>query len=133
MVGLDVWGAMGRVDAGRTEQHIAYSAHLGGAAMALAYFRYRWNFGQLLHSASVWLKRRARPSLRSSPGMNPMRPSADEEVDRILAKIHREGENSLTRKERRILKPPAASINAAAGRSKSTHHAPRDVFASRGA
>ena len=28
---------------------------------------------------------------------------AEEEVDRILAKIHREGEHSLTRKERRML------------------------------
>lgn len=31
------------------------------------------------------------------------RPVSDEEVDRIMAKIQREGENGLTRKERRVL------------------------------
>jgi membrane associated rhomboid family serine protease len=99
MIGLDIWGAMGR-----TNEHIAYSAHLGGAAFGLAYFRYRWNLGQLTNSAAAWLKGRSRPSLKVfQPENETEGPVADEEVDRILAKIHREGENSLTRKERRIL------------------------------
>jgi len=98
-IAIDVWGAMGRAD-----QHIAYSAHLGGAAFALAYFNLRWNFGRLFQSVATWLKGRSRPSLKVfKPNHERDGPVADEEVDRILEKIHRNGENSLTRKERRIL------------------------------
>jgi hypothetical protein len=98
-IAIDIWGAMGRAD-----QHIAYSAHLGGAAFALAYFNLQWNFGRIFQSAAAWLKGRSRPSLKVfKPADEPDAPVADEEVDRILEKIHRNGENSLTRKERRIL------------------------------
>ena len=94
---------MGRHGA-QPDQHIAYTAHLGGAAFALAYFNLHWNFGRLFQSAAAWLKGRSRPSLKVfKPEDEPDAPVADEEVDRILEKIHREGENSLTRKERRIL------------------------------
>ena len=99
LIAWDIYGAMGRAD-----QHIAYTAHLGGAALALAYFYLRWNFGQLFAGATAWLKGRSRPSLRVfKPENEPDPHVADQDVDRILEKIHREGENSLTRKERRIL------------------------------
>ncbi len=98
-IAMDIWGAMGRAD-----QHIAYSAHLGGAVFALAYFNLHWNFGRLSQSASTWLKRRSQPSLKVfKPADDADAAIAEEDVDRILEKIHREGENSLTRKERRIL------------------------------
>ena len=97
VIAFDIWGAMGRAD-----QHVAYTAHLGGAAFALAYFNLHWNFGRLYESAAAWLK--GRPSLKVfKPEDGPDPHVADEDVDRILEKIHREGENSLTRKERRIL------------------------------
>ena len=100
-IGIDVWGAMGRPG---VDPHVAYVAHLGGAAFALAYFNQRWNLGRFFESAGAWLKGRARPSLKVfKPDSESDAPVADEEVDRILAKIHREGENSLTRKERRVL------------------------------
>jgi len=58
----------------------------------------------MLQSASSWLKGRSRPTLKV---FKPEKESdglvADDEVDHILEKIHRNGENSLTRKERRIL------------------------------
>jgi membrane associated rhomboid family serine protease len=98
-IAYDIIGAMGRGD-----DNVAYTAHLGGAALALAYFNLRWNFGQLYHSAATWLKGRSRPALKVfKPENDPDAPVSDEEVDRILAKINREGKNSLTRKERRIL------------------------------
>ncbi len=99
VVAWDIWGATGRAD-----QNIAYAAHLGGAAFALAYFNLGWNFGHISRSASGWLKRRSRPSLKVfKPDDGPKSQVADEDVDRILEKIHREGEGSLTRKERGIL------------------------------
>ncbi len=98
-VAYDIAGAMGRAD-----QHVAYTAHLAGVAFALVYFNQRWNLGRLFESAGAWLKGRSRPSLKVfKPENEPGAHVADEEVDRILEKIHREGENSLTRKERRIL------------------------------
>ncbi len=99
VVAFDFLGAVRR-----TDQHVAYSVHLAGAAFALAYFYWHWNLGRTYESAAAWLKGRSRPSLKVfKPDSGPGTHVADEEVDRILEKIHREGENSLTRKERRIL------------------------------
>jgi len=98
-IAWDVYGATGRA-----EQHVAYTAHLGGAAFALAYYLLHWNFGRMQQSAAVWLKGRSRPSLKVfKPHQESDGPVADDEVDRILEKIHRNGENSLSRQERRIL------------------------------
>ena len=122
-IAYDICGAMGRGD-----QHVAYTAHLGGAAFALAYFNLRWNFGQLL---AVGRRLAERPFAAFAQGLqargsSPTRTVADEDVDRILEKIHREGENSLTRKERRILekRQPRVSAAAAGRRNDVTSHLP---------
>lgn len=98
MVGLDVYGAMHR------DQPVAYTAHLGGAAFALAYFNFHWNLGNIVRPAVAWIKTRSRPPLKVfKPDDGPPEPVTEDEVDRILTKIHREGENSLTAKERRVM------------------------------
>ena len=98
VIAFDIWGAIHRGD------NVAYTAHLGGAALALAYFNLRWNFGQFFAGAAAWLKGRTRPSLKVFKPENEFDAHVTEEdVDHILEKIHREGEGSLTRKERRIL------------------------------
>ncbi len=86
----------------RTDSHVAYTVHLAGAAFAFFYHRLRWNFGRLGSRLSPgWF--RARPRLHVH--LPPEEETGDlaDEVDRILEKIHREGEASLTRKERRAL------------------------------
>ncbi len=85
--------------------NVAYAAHLAGFGFGFVYYRFGWNIGRMLpagFSVSRILKRQ--------PRLRVHRPSADQEsdrtsseVDRILAKIHNEGEDSLTKKERRIL------------------------------
>lgn len=98
VVGYDVWGAMGRAEAG-----VAYSVHLAGAAFAFIYFHQRWNLGRLLQGR-FRLPRLSRPSLRlHQPEDDFDEGVPEEEVDRILEKIHTQGESSLTRKERQIL------------------------------
>ncbi len=83
---------------------IAFTAHLGGAAFALAYFHFRWNLGRVAAPVIAWVKGHSRPSLKVfKPDDDRNEPVADEEVDRILTKIHREGEQSLTAKERRVM------------------------------
>ena len=87
----------------------AYAVHLGGAALALLYYGLGWNFGRLWPKKIPFSLRslRPRPKLRvhSPNDENEDRPDGNlnEEVDRILEKISREGESSLTRKERRTL------------------------------
>ena len=112
------------------EPNVAYGVHLAGAGFALAYYQFRWNISRL---ADRWIPKdlfKNRPKLRvHDPGddygdsggrasqdeFSPARPNRSElrqhakdqrnekEVDRILAKIHTQGADSLTSKERRTM------------------------------
>jgi membrane associated rhomboid family serine protease len=101
LVGLftlqDIWGAIGLGDSG-----VAYSCHLAGAASAFLYYR----SGVRLERLTARLK--SPPLLRRRPKLRVHDPDArykdlDRQADRILEKLHREGAESLTAKERRIL------------------------------
>ncbi len=87
--------------------HIAYQAHMAGAAFAFLYWRNRWSLTRLTDriASRDWLKRR--PKLRvhhpDDAGDQARGSDLGREVDRILEKIHREGEAALTRKERQTL------------------------------
>ncbi len=101
--------------------NVAYSVHLAGAAFALIYYKQQWNLTRLTEGRFHWLRRPAwlggaprlrvhRPTYDSHSDSNSQnepeaKPDADlsREVDRILAKITREGEASLTAAERRTL------------------------------
>lgn len=117
LVGMDVLGALGR----EGESNIAYSVHLAGAALAIAYYHWQWNFGRVTRLPGEWLGRLRRPRLRvvrpadDSPsetdGGADELDSLDAEVDRILEKIYRDGEASLTRKERRILEQASRQLH----------------------
>jgi membrane associated rhomboid family serine protease len=97
VVTLDVLGAVNS-----DGSNIGYTAHLGGAAFAFLYYRFGWNLGRLTEGRISWPRFKRRPKLRLH---RPTRekPDLTAEVDRILEKIHRSGEASLTRKERRVL------------------------------
>lgn len=90
---------------------IAFDVHLTGAAIGLAYWGLGLNFGRMpggRELATGWNKLkslfRPRPSMRIHKELD-----EDEEedleiqADRLLAKIARQGEASLTAQERRIL------------------------------
>jgi len=84
--------------------NIAFGVHLTGLAFAYVYFRNRWNLawlsGGLLSFA--WLKPGPKLRVHDPTGKNRQEDLGDE-VDRILEKIHSQGQDSLTRKERRTL------------------------------
>ncbi len=95
----DLLGALGHAD-----ENVAYLVHLAGAGFAFLYYKFGWRFERM----GAGLSKRVR-QLRS-PRLKVRRPEEDEsdenftdEVDRILEKISREGEASLTRRERRAL------------------------------
>lgn len=86
--------------------HIAVEAHLAGAALAILYWRFGWNFTRLTDKLALGKLFERRPRLkvhRPDDSLGDQDAAAGDEIDRILEKIHREGEASLTRKERRTL------------------------------
>lgn len=87
-----------------TVTQVAHSAHLGGLLFGFLYFRWdmrltRWwdNF------AGRFARKRRSRNLKIFAPATPPESGLDEQVDRILEKIHREGEASLTARERNIL------------------------------
>jgi membrane associated rhomboid family serine protease len=87
---------------------IAFAGHLGGAAFAFVYYQFRWNLTRWTPNPFSLRWFPSRPKLRLHDPDRQKRPKKEDsemsdEVDRILEKIHREGEASLTRKERRTL------------------------------
>ncbi len=100
---MDMLGAFGLP----YNSKVAFTSHLAGAAFAFVYFQQRWNFSRLTEGRFTGLG----SIFRRKPRLKVHKPEPDEdndddmtkEVDRILAKITREGEASLTAKERRTL------------------------------
>tara|TARA_B100000029_G_scaffold54113_1_gene49150 strand:+ start:1049 stop:1942 length:894 start_codon:yes stop_codon:yes gene_type:complete len=101
LVGFDVAKLLG-VFGG--ESNVAHMAHLGGAAWGFLYFRSGWrlssHWGGWGERFRSWRRRAARPSIRIH---QPSVDGLDDQVDAILDKINREGEASLTDRERATL------------------------------
>jgi membrane associated rhomboid family serine protease len=101
VVVLDMIGAN---DSGGTK-NVAYSMHLAGAAFAFVYHYHQrgWNLTRLTAGRIAWPTFRRKPRLRVHNPEEEARSNLSEEVDHILEKIYREGESSLTAKERKTL------------------------------
>jgi len=86
--------------------NVAHAAHLGGVVYGYLYFKTRWNPLRLLQVPNWKMVKR---SVGMGPKLRVVRDEQSEEqafrdqVDRILEKIQKEGEASLSRKERNIL------------------------------
>jgi membrane associated rhomboid family serine protease len=96
-VGGDMYGAVAR------SGPIAFTAHLGGALLALGFYHMG---GLRADTWSRWsgiLKRRSGPRLRVHAPEDDDADDLSQQVDKILAKIQEKGQDSLTRSERRIL------------------------------
>ncbi|MEX0938513.1 MAG: rhomboid family intramembrane serine protease [Pirellulales bacterium] len=95
---FDIMGAVDREQAG----NVAYTCHLGGAAMAFIFYQTGWHFGRLSFGRLTLGPLTRRPKLRVH---DPADKEQDEskQVDAVLQKIQEQGQESLTRKERRIL------------------------------
>lgn len=98
LVLFDVMGALGH-----GAENVAYIVHLGGAGFAFLYFQRGWRFARLGEGLSGWFRQMRGPRLRVRRPEDDSDDDFHNEVDRILEKISREGESSLTRRERRAL------------------------------
>jgi membrane associated rhomboid family serine protease len=95
------------------KSRVAFDVHLVGAAFAASYFFGKWRLSPWLNflsfSRSSRLRVRSPDDERDDPysnepsNRNSADPNVDMEADRILEKLHREGQASLTRKEKKLL------------------------------
>jgi len=95
--------------------NVAHVAHIAGAIFGLLYAWRGWHLGGLADVAAAFRRRRMRvvrpdDDLRAAPRPSarprepePLDPDLQEQVDRILEKISRSGESSLTTAERDTL------------------------------
>jgi rhomboid family protein len=99
----DLYGSVGRMS------HVAFDVHLVGAALAIGYWYFGWNFSRLpgldelkrwVALPKKWLK--ARPPLKVHDPEHYYE-DLDAQADRLLDKVAQEGLSSLTDQERRLL------------------------------
>lgn len=100
----DLAGALGITG---TDSNTAFTVHLAGAAFALAYYYGAWNLRWLAFDAVTDIparmrQRSRRMKLKLHDPDRKLQKDADD-ADRILAKIHEQGESSLTSAERKTL------------------------------
>jgi membrane associated rhomboid family serine protease len=88
---------------------IAHDVHLTGAVFAAAYWYFGWNFGRLPGVDGIGrMIKAAGKSLRPKPDLRVHDPEQyyedlDAEADKLLEKVKREGQASLSARERRTL------------------------------
>lgn len=89
---------------GESGTRIAFDVHLVGAAYGLLLFRTHWDLASLWRGDwRGWLRRPAqRPRLKLHDP-DETAGTLDEQADAVLAKLHAQGEASLTARERKIL------------------------------
>jgi membrane associated rhomboid family serine protease len=82
--------------------NVAYVCHLAGAALAMVYFRTGWSLQRLLPDGLSLqsIGRRAKLRIHNPPDHES---NLEPQVDEILRKIQRHGQESLSNKERRLL------------------------------
>jgi rhomboid family protein len=95
----DIQGAVSRENAGQ----VAYTAHLAGAAFAFLFYRTGWQLGSLFPKRFSMARLRRKPRLRVHEADDDEEDDLGRKVDRILEKINRQGQDSLTKDERRTL------------------------------
>jgi membrane associated rhomboid family serine protease len=100
----DITGLQTAMATRGAQSNVAFACHLAGAAYGALYYYTRISLGQLVPSRWIGRALKPRPKLKvHDPGGRPAGDNLDERVDQVLEKIHRQGESSLTREERRIL------------------------------
>ena len=94
---------------------VATDVHLTGILCAAAYFFLGLSFrfmGDIKGAWRRWLRRHVGPKLKIHSDSTPTGTVDADEADRILAKIHELGQDSLSSKERKFLEKYSRSVRA---------------------
>lgn len=107
-IALDLHPMLGQLSGKLPPDGVAHAAHLGGMAFAFLYYQMNWRLEGILDVFKFGkLRLKPRPKLKvhrpaeSSASMDPA--ELQDQVDRLLEKIHLEGEQSLSDAEREVL------------------------------
>ena len=105
IIGMDIMGALGQRGEGT---RVAFAAHLAGAAAAFLYFKSGVRLRQYLPGGMP-------SAFRGKPKLKVHQPSRrdaklESQADAILQKVHQNGADSITAKERRILDEYSRSV-----------------------
>lgn len=95
--------------------NVATDVHLTGILFAVGYFFLGLNFrflGDLRAAWRRWMRRHAGPKLKIHNESASAVANDAEEADRILAKIHESGQDSLSSKEKKFLEKYSRSVRA---------------------
>ncbi|MEZ6088958.1 MAG: rhomboid family intramembrane serine protease [Pirellulaceae bacterium] len=89
---------------GMGSSQTAFDVHLVGIGFAISYFYFNWNLATLPFGSGIKIPRRG-PRLKLHDPDRKARKETQEadEAERILQKIHDQGESSLTNAERKLL------------------------------
>lgn len=101
--------------ASNPSSNVATDVHLTGILCAVAYFFLGLSFrfmGDIKGSWRRWLRRRSGPKLKIHNETTTSVANDAMEADRILAKIHESGQDSLTSKEKKFLEKYSRSVRA---------------------
>ena len=126
---VETYAVLLRIGAGGlASDGVAHGAHFGGLLIGWAYYKLGWNFDGALDRVTGRLPRFTLSGLKRSVGVGPkvrlhrpepVDPGEDDlerRGDAVLAKLHAEGEASLTEAERATLKLYSAQAKARRGR-----------------
>lgn len=107
MVVMNLVGAISRSTGLNTISNTAYAAHLVGAALGYLFFRFGIPGGDWIQSIQNWNKRR---KFRIVRAQEEKEHQVAENADEILDKVHREGYDSLSAKEKTLLEKYSRQI-----------------------
>lgn len=94
---ISILGANGFGDA-----RVAHDVHLVGVAFGFAYYYFRWNFAGLVPGGGMLKALKRKPKLRvHDPDADYQ--ARDSQADALLEKVNREGMDSLSAREQKIL------------------------------
>ena len=111
---LDLFPVLRQIGGAPPQDNVAHVAHLGGMAFGYCCYRFDWRimswFDSLdLHPLRAWKRWRSRRRFRVVRDEEPVKsrpnpsPSLEAELDRVLAKVHESGQDSLTEAEQAVL------------------------------
>ncbi len=96
-VGHDIYGSIYRTS------NIAFTAHLAGAVAGLYYYKFGFSPFAWIANRFSGVRPKRGPSLRLHTPTAEDGPNEDDRENEILKKIHEQGQESLTRSERKYL------------------------------